>query len=43
VISDGDIAVLVRRYSSYDRRATWFASLNARDEHVLDITGTDYK
>ena len=34
-INDGDIPVMVRRYSSSDKRANWFASLNAKDEHVL--------
>jgi len=42
-ISDGKIPVMVRRYSSSDNRANWFASLNARNEHVFGITGTDYK
>ena len=42
-ISDGDIPVMVRRYSSSDRRASCFASLNARNEYVFGDTGTDYK
>ena len=42
-ISDGEIPVMVRRHFSSDSRANWFASLNARNEHVFGITGTDYK
>jgi len=42
-ISDGDIPVMVRRYSSSDKRTNWFASLNTRDEHVFGITGTNYQ
>ena len=42
-ISDGVIPVMVRRYSSPDKRTNWFASLNTRDEHVFGVAGTDYQ
>ena len=40
-ISDGNILAAVRRYSIPDRRAIYFASLDARHEHVFGVTGTD--